>query len=278
MLHAIEKNESALPPEGLQLFFNQWHAINTMDKPDVHSLPLAGQLRDFFDEWPHKYTQPKSPPTKIEIDAKKLEQFFIKFKEEGCPAILKMRRTGDFSNVWRAAGLKRDELRNSAVLAWLLDRHGDHGQGSAILERLLQLLPTYFPNLDKEFPNAKNAEGNYWTYTESCPLGEKENRVDIEIDGREFLLFIEVKIGAQETNKQLDRYLGIGSYKAQGRPWGVLYLTRDGHLPDRFADEHPELVPIKWKWVASILEAYTKGQSSFASHFIRQFADHIRTF
>lgn len=278
MLHAIEKNESALSPEALQLFFNQWNAINTMEKPDVHLLPLASQLRSFFDEWGCcKYTPSESSPTAIEIKTEELEQFFVEFKE-GWDAVLKMRRTGTFSNVWKAAGLKRDELRNSAVLAWLLDCHEDHGQGSGILECLLQSLSSRFPSIDENFPKKNHAKGVYWTHTESCPLGEPESRVDIEMDGREFLLFLEVKIGAQETNKQLDRYLKICPLKAQRRPWGVLYLTRGGLLPDRFSYSHPKLVPIEWKWVASILEEYAKGQSSVASHFIRQFADHIRTF
>ncbi len=274
-MHAIEKDKSALSSKGLQLFFNQWHVINTMEKPDIHLSPLADQLQSFFDEWRRcKYTTPISPLTEIKIDAGNLEQFFEKFNK-AWPAVLEMRLTGTSANVWKAAGLKRDELRNSAVLAWLLDCHGEHGQGNAIMKCLLQSLSSRYP--DENFPKEGNAEKNYWTRTESCPLGEQESRVDIEIEGLEFLLLIEIKIDASETNDQLTRYLEIGKSKAQKKPWCVLYLTRDGHTPDRFANEH-YLVPIKWKWVASILEAYTKDQSSFASHSIRQFADHIRMF
>ena len=49
-------------------------------------------------------------------------------------------RRGELTNVWRAAGIGRDELRNCEVLKWILDKFGDHGQGSAILERLLNLV------------------------------------------------------------------------------------------------------------------------------------------
>jgi hypothetical protein len=47
------------------------------------------------------------------------------------------RRRGDLVNVWKEAGLGRNELRHAAVLAWLLNERGTHGRGSAILESWL---------------------------------------------------------------------------------------------------------------------------------------------
>jgi len=48
------------------------------------------------------------------------------------------RGSGDCANLWKVAGLKRDEVRISSVLAWFLRHRGTHGQGDKLLVALVQ--------------------------------------------------------------------------------------------------------------------------------------------
>ncbi|MFL9906832.1 PDDEXK-like family protein [Paraburkholderia sp. RL17-337-BIB-A] len=179
------------------------------------------------------------------------------------------------ANFWRAAGLGYDELRNSQALAWILDRFGDHGQGSAILERLVELA-------GRQQPIAVTPETvrrvDYSTRTESQPLGDRESRVDIEIESPRFLIFIEVKVRAPETSDQLKRYVELARQKAAGRPSVVVFLTPDGRLPVD-GKLHGTIIPLSWRQVSNILTAYVSGEraDSFSGRIFLQFAAHART-
>jgi len=223
--------------------------------------------------------QAASQPVKLqEITAAKFKLFIDPFRD----ALQKYHESGLGINVWDVAGLGFDEMRNSSVLAWLLDCHGSHGQGSQFLESLLSFL-----DQEKDLPPLAREKlpkpgitscAHYWTRVESLPLGDMVSRVDIEIEGP-FILFIEVKIYAQETNDQLKRYIEIAKEKAGNRKWGVLFLTRNKSLPN---DEtlHEHVISISWKQLCSTIRKQAEKsmpKDSFGYQVMRQFCQHIST-
>lgn len=277
---------AAAPPpalaEGLRTFLAAWrvHRDNSSPAEALPPAPLASRLATFFAAWPAVRPAPAAPPPPPVIDwarrTAELRDFFRNFGP-AWRAHGETRRLGTAINVWQAGDLRRDELRNSKVLGWLLDRRGDHGQGAAILAGLLEHLAP----AGGAFPRPAHSARPYRMRLEACPLGERDSRVDIEIDGEGLLLFIEVKIDASETHQQLDRYLALGEAKAGRRPWGVIYLSRQGQLPRRFRGEgaHPRLVAASWRDVGAVLGRQADGlPDCFAASVLRQFAAHIQSF
>lgn len=228
------------------------------------------EWRNFFSLWDLLPPAEVASTKKLPLDC----ESFKTFEREFTDAYEAYRSSGAMSNVWRTAGLGHDELRNSQVLSWILDKFGDHGQGSAILEDIVKLLGRQ-SQIQVTADNIHN--NSYWTRTESLPLGDIESRVDIEIESSAFLIFIEVKVQAPETGDQLKRYVDLAPNKAAGRPWAVIYLTTEGRLPDN-DDLHGVIIPLSWKQIAKILDDHTSGDlgKSFSYHIFRQFADHVR--
>lgn len=257
--------ESQLDPTEAAHFFTAWQQLS------VTETSLLVAWREFFQGWEEiaKHEAPLIP--KPELDCLQFQFFAQEF-----PVPYKnYLRSGVTANIWTAAGLGHDELRNSAVLAWLLDSFGDHGQGSRILGRLLD-------EVDQGEGGSINQDSlrkPYWTNTETLPLGELDSRVDIEIESPEFLIFIEVKIQASETNDQLDRYVRLAQLKATGRPSKVFFLSPNGRLPSD-PTLHQQVIPVSWGQVAKLLREHVKAeiQNTFAGHIIEKFADHVMSF
>lgn len=256
----------------LNCFFHDWVRLNQQKNEAVQEQLFFEQRLDlFFKEWrdlpPFKEIQEQS----LFVDSIALERFFHNFNIAAEP-IRAAKKQGFTLNVWKAAGLGTKEVRNSPVLKWFLDCRGDHGQGNAILLMLLKLLPTRFHQYQPD---------NYSAIDECCPLGNLENRVDIEIDADEFLLFIEIKINATEGQDQLQRYIDIAQAKAKNRDWLVVYLTRDGTLPESYLNhDSKNLVGMSWSTISKLLYQYAKlaDVNNRGAWLAEQFADHIKTF
>lgn len=279
----------------LMRFFEDWQQI--------HSAPtqgedLAEQLQSFFDGWAKLPTIEEKQPKQIHTDDDALAQFFSAFEPALAP-IREQRKLGMSSNVWKAAKLKKDEVRNTEVLRWLLDWRGDHGQGNQILAKFLQI---FEGDLKMEAPT------QYQCYAQTNPLGDLGNRVDIEIDTPDFLLLIEVKIDASEGIEQLKRYYqdavikSINRQKTHQKNWAVVYLTKNGalqtseetiksalladanclHIHEALRqDTQKRLIPMQWKQVAKMLTTYanqTEHIHNRGAWLAKQFADHIKTF
>lgn len=241
-------------------FFSAWQ--------DLHEDSLV-EWSDFFSRWEQLASATEEPKKKPPFDCAGLESFANAFAEP----FKAYRQSGAMVNVWRAAGLGHDELRNSQVLAWVLDKFGDHGQGSAILERLVALASDQLVGVSPEIVS----QNNYWTRLESLPFGDLASRMDIEIESTAFLIFIEVKVRAPETGNQLERYVDLAIKKAGKNPWFVIFLTPDGRKP---ADEklHNQIVSLSWKQIADLLDLHkTSAQgNSFTGRIFQQLADHFR--
>ena len=254
--------ELAIPEFSNQLanFFNDWKRLEQQQQDVVQEqLSFEENLGRFFKDW-----------RKVFINDRQLARFFNQYQSDEVQApILAAQQQGLGVNVWQTAGLKNDEVRHSKVLKWILDCRGDHGQGNAILLHLLKELPL----LEKYQPK------RYFTTEECCPLGNQESRVDIEIDADEFLLFIEIKINAMEGRDQLQRYIDIAEAKAKDRDWLIVYLTRNGKLPERY-NAHKNLKGMSWMGISKILSEYTKNSevNNRSAWLVKQFADHIKNF
>ncbi len=220
-----------------------------------------------------------SLPVKKLISYADYQSFFDSFQ----PGIKDYYKSGFAANLWEVTGVRRDEMRNSAILSWLLDCHGSHGQGCVFLKELLSWLSQnagISPYMLDHLPKPEDAKNNdYWTRVESLPLGELESRVDIEIGGP-FVLIIEVKVNSKENGDQLKRYLEIAKKKAgNNKKWGVVYLTRHGTPPAKDALKD-KICTISWKQVAAIVEKVVTEhitKNTYIEHQLRQLCYHIKS-
>ncbi|MFH7808048.1 PD-(D/E)XK nuclease family protein [Acinetobacter sp. BSP-153] len=237
----------------------------------LNEIEFSTQLSAFFENWKRLSVVVNDIEEKtLYIDHSALAGFFQRFDKAIVP-ISEARKNGLKLNIWQgAAGLKEDELRNCAVLKWFLDWRGDHGQENAILLEFLQLLPEQFRSFK---PN------RYQIIEECCPLGNQENRIDIEINSDEFLLFIEVKINAVEGQNQLQRYVNIARVKAANKKWLIVYLTKDGKLPQQYQNDDG-VFGLSWLSVARQFKSYANigAVNNRGAWLLSQFADHIKNF
>lgn len=253
------------------------------DRANVNRQFFVNNMRRFIEQWlllPNKANQ--HPHVHKKLDPSRLGIFVDDFQ----PALQRLRSSGAMANVWEAAGLKRNEVRVASSLNWFLDSLADHGQEHLLCLAVLEYLDVLVANsADKnkfvKFPKAShllNARNRpcYRATTEVCPLGERDNRVDIEINGTDLLLFVEVKIDAGQGIDQLRRYHSIAEKKSAGRHWGVVYLTHHGQLPEN-EQSLSNTIGLSWRDVATAFQkhAVTLGENNLARHYIKQYADFI---
>lgn len=184
------------------------------------------------------------------------------------PLIAERASIGDTADIWTVVGLDRNEVRTARILTWLLDPRGSHGFRGTILSALWQEIPTERRPFSLGVPQRSRRE--------IIPLGDAQNRVDIEIEGDDFLLIIEVKIDAVERLDQLNRYMEAAKKKAAARNLarhGLLYLTR------AHAVLVPEgCVPVSWRDVARAIEiaASARPFGTIGTQLALAFAAHAR--
>jgi len=107
-------------------------------------------------------------------------------------------------------------------------------------------------------------------------LGSTESRVDVVIDGHEFVAIIEVKIGAAEGDRQIERYLALAKAKVavRGREdYCVIFLG-----PDRKQGPRERVLMAIWNDVAQAIEGLIGAPSSFGDRVLLQFTRHVRGF
>lgn len=186
------------------------------------------------------------------------------------------RRSGALTNVWTTAGLKRDEVRNAAVLASLFS---PLDAGDRAVPFLLAFL-SEVEGLDRSrLPLATDLERGYSVQTEACPLGATDDRVDLSVEGATFLLLIEVKIDAAEGPAQLSRYNEILRRKAQavGKRPALIYLS-----PRPAREPPPDAFYADWSAVRRaarlVATARPKVQRTFQDSLLAHFAEHVRNF
>ena len=252
--------------------------------------PRADRLRRFFGEW--RAIRSEQP---LELLAERLGLLFGSLRTlsapgaatqgmgaspvEGLRSVLdalreplaEARSLGAFLNAWTAAGLRRDEVRNAAVLASLLDPGLCPATGPVFLREILSAAG----GGGEHVPYETLVGDGYTVRTEDCPLGGGENRVDVTIEGRDFLLFIEVKIDAREGVQQLERYDGVLRDKARllGKTPALVYLS-----PRPPANLPSGALHLTWLDVSSAARKASKpargSRQSVAEALLAQFSVH----
>ena len=184
-------------------------------------------------------------------------------------AVAQARAAGAFIDVWSVAGLGRQEVRTTAVLGWLLDARGTHGLGDVILGGLLDSLTLR----GYRGPDRKSLAAGYSVRKEFCAFGERENRLDLVVEGREFLLIFEVKIDAPEGHDQLERYIRVARRKAGMRNWHILYVTQT-----RPKEERDGVTHLRWQDVARAIRQATADCEcgALGVRLAASFADHVQ--
>ncbi len=179
------------------------------------------------------------------------------------PILANARRAGAFANPWAVAGLSRNEVRTAAVLAWFLHPLESHGAGDSFLQSLWR-------EIDGRSKAGFDLIAPSRTLTEVHPMGDSESRVDVVLEGRNFVVFLEVKIDAPEGKDQLRRYTNAA------------LLSGKKHRAVLFLDNSTAAVPsgcigLTWKNVAGSLRQAGRelGGDSFAARLASLFADHV---
>lgn len=174
----------------------------------------------------------------------------------------------DGANIWATAGLGHDEVRTSRVLAWWLDPRAGHGLAERFAEALWDAAgaATFGFGLS----------GLRRATREICPLADAADRVDIALDGDDFLVLVEVKIWAGLQPDQLQRYV-----RAAERAAALRGVTNHATL---YLAPRTTLLPEQCRWVgwdaaAAALESVAPlARNAFDAEAARQFAAFIKTF
>ncbi len=268
---------------GLHRFFTDYQACRTSQMV-VPKPKLENWLPDFFAAYqacrPPPVAHTGEPaPKYISMDVAKLTQWLADLQQP----MVEARRGAFHFDPWEVAGLRRDEVRNSAVLAWLLNPKGSHGMGDAAMRGLLGDLH----KVNNDFPTSCSRFCR--VRVEPNPDGDSGNRVDIEIDDANFFVLIEVKIGAPEGVDQLKRYGDVAKQLAGDRPWALVFLTPQC-VKSNTADVHVDRVlSLSWRQLAHSVKQSVKGSTSdalntsgparhMAEQAVQRFLKKMRTF
>ena len=181
-------------------------------------------------------------------------------------------------NIFESAGLTRQEIRHSNILAFLLDPNEAHGLKSSLLKGLLDYCASNTPH--HEFaPTPLNITTSEF---EDIQITREENRFDVlgVSNPNKFLFVIENKIGSGEGRDQLETYrnkinstIRYNQYKKL-----FIYLTINGEDPS----EEGWWTPLSYSVVLDLLEkSYAKHKDDLtddADIFIRHYIDLIRRY
>jgi len=195
-----------------------------------------------------------------------------------------LRAVGGLCNPWRIARLGRDEVRSTAVLAWLLNPAGDHGLGNVLLGAMM----AHVHRVQVQIPHAPL--GRVSVIREARLNSDGSNRVDIELrsnsPGGAFYLLIEAKIDAPEGPEQIVRYVKSAELGAGSLPWAVIYLTTDGRASRNIVElDSNRVVNLSWKELARVLlrsldcmAVTNPAFQGFSFRLAETFLRHVRAF
>lgn len=256
----------------LATFFTQFRDLRRPEAEAEAALPtrLAGlftRLRPLLAGELTAAAAPRSAAADIVLDESRLRALFAQLTGP----LEQARRDGSLADVWDIAGLGRNELRTAAALAALWN---PRLCGTVAVEFLAAFLARVGP--DENFPTHTELNAGYVVRTEDHPEGEVSERVDITIEGRGFLLGIEIKIDADEGPQQLSRYRNALQARAahrQQRP-ALIYLS-----------PRPPLDPFtrhaRWSDIAAAARSVAPCQAAerqFVHQLVTQFATHVAAF
>jgi hypothetical protein len=191
---------------------------------------------------------------------------------------------GAYLNVWKVAGLRRNEQSIVSVLAWLLDAQASHGLGAAVSQAVLQRIrdkacAEFAAGPASSLLATLRTDAACRADCEVCPFDEQEDRIDLHLQAQDFELFIEAKVDARQGQDQLSRYhtkiRDLARLRGK-RAWGIIYLTRHGQIPED-AGDLPNILPLSWREVAAAIRHGLQGQVKISAVLACQYADHIQS-
>lgn len=218
----------------------------------VYAMKLS-ELQTFVNRWKALQSENKSESTDDSvINISMWQEVFSGFSR----LFQKALTSGDYVDLFGIDEIGRKEMRYSAVLAWMLDKSSDHGQGRIFFDAFLQYL-------DKKYPATERLcfTDSYTVRTEA-PVDIK-NRIDILIEDRTAVLIIEVKVDAHEHGNQLSSYAAWIERQAVKRG-ALVYLTRQG-----LRGSSEAALPVTWSDLSGcfvrVLKKLRKANASFSS-------------
>lgn len=203
-------------------------------------------------------------------DAQRLGQMFNLLSP-----LIEARRGRFRYNPWQMSGLGRYEVRNSAVLGQLFDQSISPVAGPLFLARYLQLVSK--ANGDTPLP-AREALVDYRIGIEHCPLGHQSERVDLTVEGANFVIGIEIKIDAGEGPEQLERYIRVIEERAGSRNCPCHPII---FLSPRPSGRGGDVLESSWRHVslaARDVANEIQADNPRAAWLLACFAEHVRKF
>jgi len=171
--------------------------------------------------------------------------------------------------VFDVLGTSDYEIRHSNVLAWLVDRHGNHGQDASFLGLLWERI-----SCEQDLPSLPFGE-----YSVVREGGNESEKIDlfIKAENLDWVIVIENKLFSPETGDQLDRYFKyIESRYARVPHRFYFYLTPEGIAPAREEDSS-NWMPISYSTVIQGLSEFLKSSlPERVKSFLEQYMEHIQ--
>ena len=241
----------------IKRFGNEWRQLSGAS-------PLADRLTHFFTRSDGLLGASAIGPEAVDIDTARLGRLVAALS----PSLAAMQARGTYPNPWTAAGIKRDEVRNTSALAFLWDARRS---GPSATEFLAEFLSRISPGTNR-LPIRELLDGGYHVRVEDSPLGLASERIDLTIESARVLLGIEVKIRAGLGREQLQRY--ADTVRRRAAP------TRRMHrviLLAPFASPVAEVVSASWGDVVAAARAVLPRppERTFTHHLIDRFAEHV---
>lgn len=253
---------------GLQQFINHLQVLKSPKKSS-----LLERLGDFlFAAGPllKKEQEIEAEQQRPEIGHTRLE--FVLEQLRG--PLAQARQNGNSFNPWTVSGIRHDEVRNTSVLAAFM-RPAQCGNLARkfVFEFFSRLEPGDF-----KLPSERELSEAYSVSCEVCPVGDKSDRIDLLIEGKSFLIGIEVKIFAVEGERQLERYRH--SLKERAKRVGthepvLIYLTR------KRSNDVADVIAASWQDIAgAAFRIIPKKRSEWQlnHHLLHAFAKHVENF
>lgn len=209
-----------------------------------------------------------TPPTaRYPVQAGQLAKMFATLQEPLATA----RLGGAFLDVWSVAGLGRSEVRNAAALAALWNPR-------LCPEIAVDFLNSFLRRLDRQGPLPSHAQlaTGYYIQTEDCPMGDAADRVDVTLEGNDFLLGVEIKIDAPEGPNQIQRYRSVLNTKAGALGKTVSLIFLSPRPPTESGTIHAT-----WKDIAAAARQVgvrKPGERRFPHHLLGHYAARASTF
>lgn len=168
-------------------------------------------------------------------------------------------------NIFEAIGVRRQELRHSDLLAFLLDPLQPHGLSDGVLR-------SFFTIVARSASVGVDVTSADLT---STTVQREWRNIDIVIDARPSLVCaIENKIDSGERSTQLRRYRELMQREFRGVPCILVYLT-----PGRVEPSESDWVPLGYADIATCLESAVDWKThtdANVSAFVHQYIALIR--